>query len=109
MISETEARSIPGENLKSTQTVILVIIMVIAVGFALYFLRPVLLPLLFGVVLYLCLTPLVDLQIRLFHLPYRVALISTALIGTLLLLVVVAIAASSVSQMTVRALTMGRW
>jgi AI-2 transport protein TqsA len=99
MISETEACTIPGENPKSTQTVMLVIIMVIAVGFALYFLRPVLLPLLFGVFLYLCLTPLIDLQIRLFHMPYRVALISTTLIGTLLLLVVVAIAASSVSQM----------
>lgn len=82
-----------------TQTVCLVILTVIAMGFALYFLRPVVLPLLFALFLYLCLTPLIDLQMRWLHLPQRLALTSTALLGTVFLLLIVAIAATSVSQM----------
>ncbi len=82
-----------------TQTVSLVVLTVIAVGFALYFMRPVLLPLLFALFLYLCLTPLIDFQIRRLRLPYPLALTTTALLGTLLLLLIIAIAASSVTRM----------
>jgi AI-2 transport protein TqsA len=84
---------------RHTRTVSLLILTVIAVGFALYFLRPVLLPLLFALFLYLCLTPLIEFQMRRLRLPYTPALVSTALLGTLLLLVIIAIAAVSVSRM----------
>jgi AI-2 transport protein TqsA len=84
---------------RHTQTVSLLILTVIAVGFALYFLRPVLLPLLFALFLYLCLTPLIEFQMRRLHLPYTPALMTTALLGTLLLLLIIAIAAASVSRM----------
>jgi len=82
-----------------TQRLSLLILTVIAVGFALYFLRPVLLPLLFALFLYLCLTPLIDLQTRLLRMPYLLALTTTALLGTLLLLVIIGIAASAINRM----------
>jgi len=82
-----------------TQRICLVILTVIVVGFALYFMRPVLLPLLFALFLYLCLTPLVKLQHERLRFPYALSLASTALIGTLVLLLVILIAASSVTQM----------
>jgi AI-2 transport protein TqsA len=81
------------------QRICLVILSVIAIGFALYFMRPVLLPLLFALFLYLCLTPLVNIQHERLKFPYTLSLATTALIGTLVLLLVILIAASSVAQM----------
>jgi AI-2 transport protein TqsA len=75
------------------------ILAVIAIGFALYFMRPVLLPLLFAIFLYLCLTPLIDFQIRQMRFHHALALTTTALLGTLTLLLLIMIAASSVSRM----------
>ena len=83
-----------------TQRISLLILAVIAIGFALYFLRPVLLPLLFALFLYLCLTPFIDFQIRHWKMPYSLALTTTALLGTLALLLIIGIAASAVSRMT---------
>lgn len=82
-----------------TQRVSLLILAVIAIGFALYFLRPVLLPLLFALFLYLCLTPLIDFQMQRLQFPYSLALTITALMSTLLLLLIIAIAASAVARM----------
>jgi AI-2 transport protein TqsA len=95
---ETDANQL-GTDHRRTQTVSLVLLTVIAVGFALYFMRPVVLPLLFALFLYLCLTPLIDFQMRRLRLPYLVALTTTALLGTLILLVIIAIAASAVTRM----------
>ncbi len=84
---------------RRTESVSLIILTVIAVGFALYFMRPVLLPVLFALFLYLCLTPLIDFQMRTLRMPYVLALITTAVIGTLLLLSIIAIAGSAVARM----------
>lgn len=81
------------------QRICLVILAVVAVGVTLYLLRPVLLPLLFALFLYLCLTPLIDFQVGRLHFPYKLALATTALLSTLILLLVIAIAAASVAQM----------
>lgn len=96
-MSADELRPATGED--RPQRISLVILTTIAVGVALYFMRPVLLPLLFALFLYLCLTPLIDFQVVRLRLPYGVALATTALLSTLVLLLVIAIAAASVSRM----------
>lgn len=82
------------------QRVSLLIVAVIVAGFGLYFMRPVLLPLLFALFLYLCLTPLIDFQMRRLCFPYSLALTTTAVLGTLTLLLIIAIAASAVNSIT---------
>lgn len=82
------------------QNACLVILTVIATGFALYFLRPVLLPLLFALFLYLCLTPLIDFQMRRLRFPYRVALTTTALLGGVVMLTIIGIAVTAMSRMS---------
>ena len=82
------------------QTACLVILTVIATGFALYFLRPVLLPLLFALFLYLCLTPLIDFQMRRLRFPYGIALTSTALLGGVVMLLIIGIAITAMSRMS---------
>jgi AI-2 transport protein TqsA len=84
----------PGADGDRTQRICLIILTVIVIGFALYFMRPVLLPLLFALFLYLCLTPLIDFQVNRIKLPYSVSLATTVLIGTLAVLLIIAIGAS---------------
>ena len=82
------------------QNTCLVILTVIATGFALYFLRPVLLPLLFALFLYLCLTPLIDFLMRRLRFPYGVALTTTALLGGVVMLLIIGIAVTAMSRMS---------
>jgi AI-2 transport protein TqsA len=82
------------------QNTCLVILAVVATGFALYFLRPVLLPLLFALFLYLCLTPLIDFQMRRLRIPYGLALTSTTLLGGVVMLLIIGIAVTAMSRMS---------
>ena len=105
MLKLRESDSAIGEkDLKDAgsriQNACLVILTVIATGFALYFLRPVLLPLLFALFLYLCLTPLIDIQMRRLRLPYGVALTSTTLLGGVVMLLIIGIAVTAMSRMS---------
>lgn len=95
-VGETNVKSVSDQ----VQNTCLVILTVIATGFALYFLRPVLLPLLFALFLYLCLTPLIDVQMRRLRFPYRLALTTTALLGGVIMLTIIGIAVTAMSRMS---------
>ena len=63
----------------------LLILTMIAVGAAMYWLKPVLLPLVLAVLLTYCLTPVIDFQMHHLRLPRGPALLSTGILGLLIL------------------------
>src|SRR5438105_11845949 len=54
---------------RRVQTVCLLVLTVIAVGVALFLLRPVLVPFILALLFTYCLTPLIELQVRRFGIP----------------------------------------
>jgi len=66
---------------RRVQTVCLLILTAIALGAALFFLRPVLIPFTLAVFLTYCLAPVIDAQTRLLHIGRTAALINTVLLG----------------------------
>jgi len=68
---------------RRVQTVCLLILTALALGAALYFLRPVLIPFTLAVFLTYCLSPVIDAQTRLLHIGRTAALINTVLLGLL--------------------------
>jgi AI-2 transport protein TqsA len=87
----------PDTTGEQMRTVCLAIISLIAVGFALYFLKPVILPFLLALFLCQCLTPLIDLQVHYLRLPPKVAVSATGVLGIAAFLMLAAVAAASVS------------
>jgi len=81
------------------QTVCLIILSIIAIAFALYWLRPMMIPFVLAVFFSLILTPLIDFQRKYFKIPRFLALISTLAIGFLILMTVGLLIYASVSQM----------
>ena len=67
------------------QTVCLLILSAIGIAFALYFLRPVLIPLVLAMFLAIGLTPVVDVQVRRLRVPHSVAVASTLVLGVAIL------------------------
>ncbi len=82
------------------QTVCLLILTTVAIGMALYLLRPVLIPFVLAIFLVYCLTPIIDVQVRTLNVPRALAVVTTILLGCLVLFGVWLLVWASVSQMT---------
>lgn len=87
------------------QTVCLLILSALAIGFMLFWLRSVLVPVTIAVVLTFVLQPVVDVQMRFARLPRALAVITSLLLGVALLSVVVAVISSSVAQVAASAVS----
>ena len=82
------------------QTVCLLTLTAIAIGVALYLLRPVLIPFVLAVFLVYCLVPVIDLQVKTWRMPRPLAVVSTILLGCLVLFGLWLLVWASVSQMS---------
>jgi AI-2 transport protein TqsA len=85
------------------QTVCLLILTALAVGAALFWLRPVMIPFVLAVFFALGLSPVVDVQIRKLRLPRSVAVVTTLLLGGGLLAGIAALIQASVRQLSANA------
>ncbi len=91
------------QNERQIQTVCLLILTAIAVGAALYYLRPVLIPFVLAIFFTFCLSPVIDLQMRYLRIPRWLAFLSTLLLGVLILGFLGLVVSASVSQMSTNA------
>ncbi len=80
-------------------TVCLLILTAIAIGMALYFLRPVLIPFVLAVFLVFCLVPAIDVQLRHLQITRPLAVLNTILVGSFILALIWLLVWASVSQM----------
>ncbi len=88
---------------RRVQTVCLLILTAVAIGTSLYLLRPVLIPFVLAVFLVYCLTPAIDLQVNKWRVPRPVAVVSTIVLGCVVLSLMWLLVGASVSQMTANA------
>jgi AI-2 transport protein TqsA len=77
----------------------LLVLTVIAVGVALYLLRPVLVPFVLALLFAYCLAPLIDFGVRFLRLPREAAVIAAILLGLVLLVLFALLVGSAVSQL----------
>jgi AI-2 transport protein TqsA len=70
---------------RRVQTICLLILSGIGIAFALYFLKPVLIPFVLAVFLAIGLRPVVEVQVRRLRLPHALAVISTLVLGVAIL------------------------
>ncbi|MEZ5360255.1 MAG: AI-2E family transporter [Candidatus Zixiibacteriota bacterium] len=87
---------------QKTQTVCLIILAVVATGAALYWLKPVIVPFVLAVFFTLCLTPIIDLQVKYARFPRWLAIITTLLIGIGLLTLIGMMFSSSAGEISER-------
>ncbi|MCG8584458.1 MAG: AI-2E family transporter [Pirellulales bacterium] len=87
------------ESLEQVRTVCLLILTIIAVGVALYWLKPVMVPFVLALFATYALAPLIDLQIVKLRFPRPVAIASTLLLGVVLFLILWWLVASSVAEL----------
>ena len=85
---------------RRVQTMCLLLLTAIAAGAALYFLSPVLIPFVLAVFLVYCLTPIIDLQMQYFRIGRTAALITTVLLGCILVILLWGVVWASVSEMS---------
>jgi AI-2 transport protein TqsA len=85
------------------QTICLLFLTAVAIGTALYYLRPVLIPFVLALFLVYSLAPAIDLQVRRWRFPRWVAVLSTIFLGCVLLFLLWLLIWSSVSQMAANA------
>jgi len=85
------------------QTICLFILSTVAVAFALFWLRPVMLPFILALFFTLVLTPLIDIQMKYVKMPRPLALIVTLTLGIVLLSIFVILVSASVNQLAVNA------
>ena len=83
------------------QTVCLLILSIIAIAFALYWLRPMMIPFVLALFFSLILTPLIELQSKYFKIPRVLAVVTTLVIGLLVLTTLGLLVSASVTQMLV--------
>ncbi len=88
---------------RRVQTVCLLILTTVAIGAALYLLRPVLIPFVLAVFLVYCLAPVIDLQVNKWRVPRPVAVVSTIVLGCVVLSLMWLLVGASVSQLTANA------
>lgn len=81
------------------EQVCLVILTLIALGFVLYFLKPMVVPLLLAIFFTYCLIPVIDLQVRYLRVPRGIAIVLTALMGAAILFLLGLLVATVVSRM----------
>jgi len=77
----------------------MVILTVIAVGGALYFLQPVLVPFVLAAFISYALAPIIEYLMRRLHVPRVVAILGTGFLGLLILAVVAVVVASAAAEM----------
>lgn len=82
------------------QTVCLVILSAIGLGFALNWLAPVLIPFVLAVFFTYCLTPIIEILIRYLHFPRYLAVLITILIGIVILVAFATMISMMVGQTT---------
>jgi AI-2 transport protein TqsA len=68
------------------QTICLLILTALGITAALYFFASVLIPFVLAIFLTLCLTPIIDVQMKLLHIPRRTAILTTVAVGCALLI-----------------------
>jgi AI-2 transport protein TqsA len=85
------------------QTVSLLVLATIATATALYWLAPVLIPFVLALFLAVGLAPLIDLQIRTLKSPRPLAVLTTFLVGFLILYLLATLVAASVAQLSANA------
>ena len=85
------------------QTVCLLLLTAIALGTAAYFLKPVLIPFVLATFLVYCLSPIIDVQMLYLRLPRPVAVVTTILLGCVVLFLLWSLIYATVSQMTLNA------
>lgn len=95
--------SAPQPTEARIRTIAMLVLATIATAAALYWLRPVMIPLVLAVLLTYVLGPLVDLLIRRLRVPRIIAIGLALLLGTLLLLVLGGLVSSSVRALTANA------
>jgi AI-2 transport protein TqsA len=98
-IKQTMTQNQAASHELRTLTISVLILTVIATGFALYFLRPVLVPFMLALFFTLCLQPLIDFQVAHLRMPPKLAILGTGLFGLVVLFVVGALVANAVSSM----------
>jgi AI-2 transport protein TqsA len=87
------------ESLEQVRTVCLLILTIIAVGMALFWLKPVMVPFVLALFATYALAPLIDLQIIKLRFPRPIAIASTLLLGLILFGLLWWLVASSVAEM----------
>jgi AI-2 transport protein TqsA len=92
-----------GTREQHIQTVSLFILATIALCFALFLLRPILIPFILAVFLMYCLTPVIAIQMKFLRLPRSIAIVSTILIGCFFLVFVSFLVSTSVDQLSMNA------
>ena len=99
----SEIKYLPEEILENgrerIQTTCLVILSVVAVAIALYWLRPVLVPFVLALFFFLIFQAMIDLHIKYLKIPVPAAVVSTIILSALFLFLVVTLISSSVGQM----------
>ena len=85
------------------QTVCLLILTVVAIGMALYFLRPVLIPFVLALFFVYALSPAIDLQAKRLGIRRWLAVVNTIMLGCVMLFLLWLLIWSSVSQMAANA------
>lgn len=85
---------------RSVQTFCLLVLTLIASGFALYALKPVLVPFVLAVFFTYCLAPVIDLQTRYLRFPRTLALIGAGLLGIAALVAIGLLLATTVKAMS---------
>lgn len=88
-----------GPRVQHIQTICLFILATIALCAALYLLRPILIPLILAVFLTYCLSPIIAIQMRYLRLPRSLAIVSTIVIGCVLLVCVSIFLATSIERL----------
>jgi len=81
------------------QTICLLTLTLIALGVALYLLRPVLVPFVLAVFLTYCLTPVIDAQMRYLRMPRVLAIVVTVILGLVVLGLCGSVVAASIGKM----------
>jgi len=93
----------PSNNVQRIQTFCLLTLTAIAIAGALYFFSSVMIPFVLAVFFTFCLTPVIDLQMKWLRLPRLMAIITTMVLGCVLLFLVGLLISAAVSEVTNRA------
>jgi len=80
------------------QTICLLILTALGITAALYFFASVLIPFVLAIFLSLCLAPVIDLQMKLLHIPRRTAIFTTLAIGFAILMLATLLVSASAEQ-----------
>ena len=92
----------PGQE-RRIQTVCLLLLTIVAVAAALFWLRSVMVPFVFAVLIAFGLSPLINLQVRYLRFPRVLAILATLVAGFLILGLVGVVISTSVGQLAARA------